>query len=91
MNAIPGLPSSEFVAHKSPVESRKYFIAEAMDPNLVGEPNAIPLQFIKSSFVQYISPFSERLVSILSVFDEIFGTVLNFTIMPSSSAPSAMA
>ena len=57
VNAIPGISSKAFDAHKSPVESRKYLSGEAIDPNLVGEPKARPEQLTKSSLVQYISYF----------------------------------
>ena len=52
VNAIPGIFSKAFVAHKSPVVSKKYLRGEAIEPNLVGEPRARPLQLIKSSLVQ---------------------------------------
>ena len=57
----------------------------------VGDPIARPSQLIKSSLVQYISPESGILESILSLFVEIFGTVLSFTFKFCSSAPSAIA
>jgi hypothetical protein len=56
VNAQPGIPSRAFAAHKSPVESKKYFKGEAIEPNLVGDPKASPEQFKSSSFEQYISP-----------------------------------
>ena len=79
VKAIPGLFSKAFVDQMSPVESKKYLRGAAMDPNRVGDPIARPSQLIKSSLVQYISPESGILESILSLFVEIFGTVLSFT------------
>ena len=52
VNAIPGTSSKALDAHRSPVESKKYFNGAAIEPNLVGEPIAKPEQLIKSSFVQ---------------------------------------
>ena len=88
---MPGLFSNAFVAHKSPVESKKYFKGDEIEPNLVGEPKARPLQLIKSSLVQKISPDSGITSSICSTFDDIFGTVLRRTSKPTSSIPSAIA
>ena len=87
---MPGLPSSVLEAHKSPVESRKYLRGDAIEPNLVGEPIARPLQLIKSSFVQYISPLSGISSSVCSVTAETLGTVLILISTPSFSAPSAI-
>ena len=91
VKAIPGLFSKAFVDQMSPVESKKYLRGAAMDPKRVGDPIARPSQLIKSSLVQYISPESGILESILSLFVEIFGTVLSFTFKFCSSAPSAIA
>ena len=52
VKAIPGLFSKAFVAQRSPVESKKYFIGDAIEPNRVGDPIAMPPQLIKSSLVQ---------------------------------------
>ena len=52
VKAQPGMPSRALVAHKSPVESKKCFIGEAIEPNLVGEPKARPEQFKRSSLEQ---------------------------------------
>ena len=52
VNANPGIPSSALADQRSPVVSRKYFKGAAMEPNLVGDPSARPLQLIRSSFVQ---------------------------------------
>ena len=73
MKTIPSLSSRAFVPHKSPVESRKYFNGDAIDPNLVGDPIASALQFIRSSLEQYNSPDSGIVDSIFSIFDVIFG------------------
>ena len=70
---------------------RKYFKGAAIDPNLVGDPSAIPAQPIKSSLVQYISPFSGMLASTASATEETFGTVLILTSRPFFSAPSVSA
>ena len=88
---MPGRFSRAFDAHKSPVESKKYFKGEAIDPNLVGEPKASPLQLIRSSLVQYISSFSGISDLTCSDTDETLGTVLIFTFKLHSSAPSAIA
>ena len=51
----------------------------------------MPLQFIRSSLVQYISPESGTAASTFSFFADIFGTVLILTFISVSSTPSAIA
>jgi hypothetical protein len=81
-----GLSTKEPDNHNDEVVSRKYFMGEAILPNLVGLPSASPAQSRKSSKDAKGAPLSGTWLSTASIVVETGGTVRSLASIPLTRA-----